>query len=235
MSVMDDYGRYHANPAILRPACYPLQLEKVSEATVNRSLSECLAVGLLVLYDGGKHLYCPNFRQQTRFKSKFPEPTENNTLSERISERLANAKGVPTTPTPTPTPPTAHTTSPSPSPGVSDSPVEKCRCVDLESLVPDKRVGNASGNGALELINLLNGLYHRPSTHAWTYEEQHLCASIARRNGWEGEWNDLISFRKKLREKKFFPQSVMALLSGWSSHLDKARTAVRNPSLVGGL
>jgi hypothetical protein len=106
--------------------------------------------------------------------------------------------------------------------------------VDLKSVIPDKRV-KVADNGMLELTQFLNGLYHRPSTHAWTYEEQHLCAFVSRRPGWRAEWEELTAFRKKLREKKFFPQSVMALLNGWSSQLDKARTAQRNPSLVGGL
>jgi hypothetical protein len=103
MSVMDDYGRYYANPAILRPACYPLQIDRVSEETVKRSLNECLALGLLVLYDNGKHLYCPNFRQQRRFNSKFPEPTANNTLSERLTNASTTVQGVPNTTTTTPT------------------------------------------------------------------------------------------------------------------------------------
>ena len=49
MSVLDDYGRYFAHPSILRAACYPLQLDRVSEADVQRMLSECVANALLLL------------------------------------------------------------------------------------------------------------------------------------------------------------------------------------------
>lgn len=81
MSVMDDYGRYFAHPSILRASCYPLQLDRVSEADVKRMLSECTAMGVLVIYNGGKHLCCPGFGQQTRSKSKYPQPTEAELLS----------------------------------------------------------------------------------------------------------------------------------------------------------
>lgn len=32
MSVVDDWGRYYANPALVRAACYPLAVDRVREA-----------------------------------------------------------------------------------------------------------------------------------------------------------------------------------------------------------
>lgn len=80
MSVADDYGRYFAHVSILRANCYPLRLNSVSEADVQRMLSECLKSGLVVIYDSGRHLFLPNFGQQTRSRSKFPQPTETELL-----------------------------------------------------------------------------------------------------------------------------------------------------------
>jgi hypothetical protein len=77
MSVVDDFGRYHAHPSLLRAACYPLHLEKVREADISRWLAECEKAGLIVLYDdrSSRYLEMCDFRQQVRAKaSKFPQP-----------------------------------------------------------------------------------------------------------------------------------------------------------------
>lgn len=80
MSIADDYGRYFAHPGILRAGCFPLLLSRVSEADVKQMLSECLAADLIVIY-AEKYLFIRNFRQQTRGKSKFPEPSDIALLS----------------------------------------------------------------------------------------------------------------------------------------------------------
>ena len=41
MSVVDDYGRTDAHPTLLRSACYPLIIDKVSEKDVKKHLTEC--------------------------------------------------------------------------------------------------------------------------------------------------------------------------------------------------
>ena len=81
MSILDDYGRFYAHPSLLRASCYPLKLDKVSEADVKRMLSECVAKDLILLYGSGKYIQMVNFRQQTRSPSKFPEPTKDELLS----------------------------------------------------------------------------------------------------------------------------------------------------------
>lgn len=81
MSVADDYGRYYAHPSLLRAACYPLQLDKVSDKDVKQMLSECIAIDIISLYGSGKYLSITKFGQQTRSKSKFPEPDDSELLS----------------------------------------------------------------------------------------------------------------------------------------------------------
>ena len=78
-SVADDYGRFFSNPISLLGACYPMR-HTVSVEDVKQMLNECVAVGLVAIYGEGKYIVLIDFRQQTRSKSKFPEPTENELL-----------------------------------------------------------------------------------------------------------------------------------------------------------
>ncbi len=81
MSVVDDYGRYHALIPILRANCYPGQLDRVTEEEVAALLAECVSVGLISLYHDGKCLLVHKLRQQKRGPSKFPEPPVPDSLS----------------------------------------------------------------------------------------------------------------------------------------------------------
>ena len=76
MSVVDDFGRFHANPKLLRSACYPLHIDKVSDADIGKWLTSCVTAALVSVYpapDGKRYLEMHDFRQQTRAKvSKYP-------------------------------------------------------------------------------------------------------------------------------------------------------------------
>ena len=74
---VDDFGRYIADPRLLRPSMYPLLLDQVREATVSRWLAECEKAGLVRRYavDDKQYLEVQNFRQRTRStESKYPSP-----------------------------------------------------------------------------------------------------------------------------------------------------------------
>ena len=78
MSVVDDHGRFHAAPKLIRAACYPLLIDKVSDADIGKWLSKCLEAALVSVYpaqDGKRYIQIIKFGQQVRAKSKFPEPT----------------------------------------------------------------------------------------------------------------------------------------------------------------
>ncbi|MDP1707637.1 MAG: hypothetical protein Q8L89_00965 [Gammaproteobacteria bacterium] len=85
MSVVDDFGRYHANPKLLRAACYPLLIDKVSDADTGKWLTSCVTAALVSVYlapDGKRYLQLLDFRQQTRAeKSKYPPPPEGCTAA----------------------------------------------------------------------------------------------------------------------------------------------------------
>lgn len=76
-SVVDDFGRYYADEGLLRAACYPRQLNKVSDSDVGKWLRACEAAALVRVYsaqDGERYLMVLDFNQQVRAKkSRFPE------------------------------------------------------------------------------------------------------------------------------------------------------------------
>lgn len=79
MSVADDHGRFHAAPKLLRAACYPQQIDKVSDADIGKWITACVTAGLVSVYpaqDGKRYIQILKFGQQVRAKSKFPEPAD---------------------------------------------------------------------------------------------------------------------------------------------------------------
>lgn len=80
MSVADDHGRFHAMPKLLRAACYPLQIDKVSDSDIGKWTTACVAAGLVRVYpalDGKRYIEIFKFGQRVQSKSKFPDPQEN--------------------------------------------------------------------------------------------------------------------------------------------------------------
>lgn len=76
-SVVDDFGRYFAETGLLRAACYPRQLNKVTDSDVGKWLRACVAAALVRVYQVGGEWYLQvlDFDQQVRAKkSKFPNP-----------------------------------------------------------------------------------------------------------------------------------------------------------------
>lgn len=78
MSVVDDFGRYYADHGMLRAACYPRQLNKVSDSDIGKWLACVQKAALVRVYpaeDGERYLEIVNFGQHVRAKkSKFPSP-----------------------------------------------------------------------------------------------------------------------------------------------------------------
>ncbi len=78
-SVVDDFGRYYADHGLVRAACYPRLLNKVSDSDIEKWLTACVTAALVRVYpaeDGERYLMVLDFKQQVRAtKSKFPQPT----------------------------------------------------------------------------------------------------------------------------------------------------------------
>jgi hypothetical protein len=91
MSVVDDFGRFSANPKLLRASCFPLRLDTVSDGDVNASLLECVVANLIKVYEvtGKQYLELVDFRQQVRSKvSKFPDPVGNGIIPLAVAKQL---------------------------------------------------------------------------------------------------------------------------------------------------
>lgn len=91
-SVVDDFGRYHADPMLLRASCYPRRLDKVTDKMVSKWLTACVAARLVSVYvvDDQPYLEVLDFRQQTRAKSKFPQPP--STCIANAAQPIADAQ-----------------------------------------------------------------------------------------------------------------------------------------------
>jgi hypothetical protein len=181
-------------------------------------------------FEGKPYLQLTNWQERARSNSRFPDPSDNNckhllTFDNKCMLPQPQPSPQPS-PTPTPSPPVAaEAKKPSPEP-------EKRVCVDLKSILPDKRVGS-NGTTAFDLKTALNIMYGRQDADPWTYEEEHHLTDVANRPNWPAEFDTLKAFRKSLAQKKFFPQSIVALLSGWTALTDRSRMAQRNPSITG--
>jgi hypothetical protein len=107
MSVVDDYGRFEADPVLLRARCFARQLERWPVERIEKCLSD---VGeppsfdrrlrpLVVLYtvDGCNYLEIQDFQQRTRTESRFPRSNDGQMTASRARPTTH------TSPTPTPT------------------------------------------------------------------------------------------------------------------------------------
>lgn len=77
----DDFGRFHADPRMLRSMCFPLRSD-VRDTDISRWLAECEKAGLIRCYadDRGRPLLeIVNFGQRQRTESKFPSPDDCQT------------------------------------------------------------------------------------------------------------------------------------------------------------
>lgn len=111
MSVVDDYGRMEAHPAILLAKCYPLQSGRVTIQDVEKWLSEC---GELPSDDGGlrssdgdplplvsqyevkrkKYIQINNFCQRER-SEKYPRPENPPSFDGELRQSAAYARASP--------------------------------------------------------------------------------------------------------------------------------------------
>ncbi len=73
----DDFGRFDARPSVLRARCYPLRLDRVTDADISRWLTELVDTKTIIVYhvDGKPYLQFAAWdeHQQVRAKrSKYP-------------------------------------------------------------------------------------------------------------------------------------------------------------------
>lgn len=88
MSVADDFGRYDGRAEIIRAALYPLRLDKVSAADIDKWKAECAQAGLVSCYhvEGKEYMQIEDFGQRMRSKkSRYPPPLTNDSGCQPMS------------------------------------------------------------------------------------------------------------------------------------------------------
>jgi hypothetical protein len=93
MSIVDDYGRYEADPDLIRARCFPRQLDRWKVERVAKYLNECSTEihgesPLVTVYSVGlrKYLQINNFGQRLQAKSKFPAPEDGTRKDAKMDD-----------------------------------------------------------------------------------------------------------------------------------------------------
>lgn len=88
----DDFGRFTANPDLLRASLFPLKMDKVSSSDILKLLKECEDVGLLFQYiaDGKRCIVMNKWEQGRAHKSEYPQPPAD--IIERMQTYVYTSK-----------------------------------------------------------------------------------------------------------------------------------------------
>jgi len=75
LTLVDDFGRYDANPRLLKSHAFPLS-DDVTPPTIAASCDQLSAAGLVQFYevDGKKCLQLTKWQERVRSKSRYPDP-----------------------------------------------------------------------------------------------------------------------------------------------------------------
>lgn len=107
LNVVDDYGRYYANPQILRGHCFAMR-EDVTAQSIVSSCQQLLDKKLAIFYDveNERYLQLLKWQERVRSKSKFPDPPTEGLLSNvgNCQQMIASPPSPSSAPSPSPTP-----------------------------------------------------------------------------------------------------------------------------------
>jgi hypothetical protein len=73
----DDYGRFYADPRLIKASLFPRRLDRVRDADISRWLTECQESGLIAVYEAQSKTYLEikNFGQKkVHMKADYPPP-----------------------------------------------------------------------------------------------------------------------------------------------------------------
>jgi hypothetical protein len=87
----DDFGRFQADPALVLAACFPRMMETVTRSMCEQMLRECVAVGLITLYEVegttyGQFVKADKYFTRRAKHSKYPSAT--HVRSGRVASAL---------------------------------------------------------------------------------------------------------------------------------------------------
>lgn len=77
ISVVDDHGRFDADPVLLKSYCYPRR-PSVRPSDITLWLAACEKAGLIALYEakGSRYLHLSKLGEARAKKSRYPDPPE---------------------------------------------------------------------------------------------------------------------------------------------------------------
>lgn len=90
MSVVDDFGLFHGDVRLIRAACFPLRLDRVSDADVRGWIEECRAAHLVATPTFGRKsvIVLLDFGQQVRAKASKHLPNETPEAIRHFVEQM---------------------------------------------------------------------------------------------------------------------------------------------------
>ena len=96
---------------------------------------------------------------------------------------------------------------------------------------PPSETGGVGGEGKqAALLKLLYPIYKREPGKPPSYAESYAAIAIVRNPNWEKEAGEILNWRSKLNsDLKYFPHSLVRLLTTWDEVLDRARTQKPKP------
>lgn len=114
INLVDDFGRYYADPELLRADVFPRQLDRVRDSDIPRLLAECEKAGLLFCFeaDSKPFLVMNQWEKGRALHSSYPEPPP--AICEQMKTSVYICKQMSPTPTPTPVP--THSPTPAQTP-----------------------------------------------------------------------------------------------------------------------
>lgn len=94
LNLVDDFGRYHADPELLRIDVFPRQLDKVRVADIERLIDECEKAVLLFRYSSASkpYLVMNQWERGRAQYSDYPEPPAN--ISKQLKSTVYKGKQV---------------------------------------------------------------------------------------------------------------------------------------------
>lgn len=206
----DDFGRYNANPALLRSNLFPLR-DDVRSTDIPRWLAACEKAGLVRTYEvtGKRYVEIHKFEQRMRAAvSKFPAPAEASPSDAgHLSGKCQTDDG----------PPRSEAESEAESESKTDAEAE-----------------SEKGRGQKTAIQLrAEKLHGKRATTPWDKAEiaawksaQPVVAATT-----EEEWLLLEAFYAEPQEKTYARKSLATTLNNWSGEISRAREwAKRNQS-----
>ena len=198
ITLVDDFGRHEAEPALLRSYCFPLR-EDITTETIN-SLCRETSEKLVTYYEkaGKRYLQLMNWTEKPRANSsKLPGPDDAGSLIIHYGE------GKP-----------AKTEKPK-------KPETKPEAVEAPN--PDSKSPYADPKYSLMLR--VGGWFGRPRETQWQEKERKALNKVFKFNNSEEELNALDEYYSAEipQEKDYRRRALYTLLNNWQGEIDRAR------------